>query len=77
MANAGGVVVSYFEWVQDLQAFFWTEEEVTARLRQIMERAFLDVYGMAVAKGYTMRQAAMILAVSRVAEAWRVRGLYP
>ena len=77
MANAGGVVVSYFEWVQDLQAFFWTEEEVKARLRQIMERAFLDVFGMARAKGYTMRQAATIIAVSRVAEAWRVRGLYP
>jgi glutamate dehydrogenase (NAD(P)+) len=77
MANAGGVVVSYFEWVQDLQAFFWTEEEVNGRLRQVMERAFLEVYGMARQKGWTMRQAAIILAVSRVAEAWRVRGLYP
>jgi glutamate dehydrogenase (NAD(P)+) len=77
MANAGGVVVSYFEWVQDLQAFFWTEEEVNGRLRQVMERAFLEVYGMARQKNWTMRQAATILAVSRVAEAWRVRGLYP
>jgi len=77
MANAGGVVVSYFEWVQDLQAFFWSEEEVNGRLRQIMERAFLEVYSMATKKGWTMRQAATVLAVTRVAEAWRVRGLYP
>ncbi len=77
MANAGGVVVSYFEWVQDLQAFFWSEEEVNIRLRQVMERAFLEVYRMAMEKGWTMRQAATVLAVSRVAEAWRSRGLYP
>jgi glutamate dehydrogenase (NAD(P)+) len=77
MANAGGVVVSYFEWVQDLQAFFWSEEEVNRRLRQIMEHAFLEVYGMTREKGWTMRQAATVLGVSRVAEAWRVRGLYP
>ena len=77
LANAGGVVVSYFEWVQDLQAFFWAEEQVNARLRQIMERAFREVFAMAQAKGYTMREAAMVLGVARVAEAWRVRGLYP
>ena len=77
MANAGGVVVSYFEWVQDLQAFFWSEEEVNRRLRQVMEHAFLEVYGMTREKGWTMRQAATVLGVSRVAEAWRVRGLYP
>jgi glutamate dehydrogenase (NAD(P)+) len=77
LANSGGVTVSYFEWVQDLQAYFWSEDEVNHRLRQIMESSFLDVYGMAQEKGYTMRQAATILAVSRVAEAQRVRGLYP
>jgi glutamate dehydrogenase (NAD(P)+) len=77
MANAGGVVVSYFEWVQGLQAFFWSEEEVNHRLRQVMERAYREVYGMGKEKGWTMRQAATVLGVSRVAEAWRVRGLYP
>ncbi|GAC1367053.1 MAG: Glu/Leu/Phe/Val dehydrogenase [Actinomycetota bacterium] len=77
VANSGGVVVSYFEWVQDLQAFFWSEAEVNSRLRQIMERAFQEVLALAQAKGYTMRQAALVLGVSRVAEAWRVRGLNP
>jgi glutamate dehydrogenase (NAD(P)+) len=77
LANAGGVAVSYFEWVQDLQAYFWSEDEVNARLRRVMETAFLDVYAMAQRKGYSMRQAATVLAVSRVAEAQRARGLYP
>ncbi|MGH2768222.1 MAG: Glu/Leu/Phe/Val family dehydrogenase [Actinomycetota bacterium] len=77
LANAGGVTVSYFEWVQDIQAYFWSEEEVNMRLRQIMERSFLEVYGFSQATGYSMRQSATILAVSRVAEARRVRGLYP
>ncbi|HVE75306.1 MAG TPA: Glu/Leu/Phe/Val dehydrogenase [Actinomycetota bacterium] len=77
LANAGGVTVSYFEWVQDLQAYFWSEDEVNHRMRQILESAFLDVYGMAQSKGFTMRQAATIIAVSRVAEAQSARGLYP
>ncbi|MGH2718052.1 MAG: glutamate dehydrogenase, partial [Actinomycetota bacterium] len=66
-----------FEWVQDLQAFFWSEAQVNDRLRQIMDKSFIDVFSMAAAKGYTARQAAMILAVSRVAEAWHMRGLFP
>jgi glutamate dehydrogenase (NAD(P)+) len=77
LANAGGVTVSYFEWVQDLQAFFWSEDEVNNRLRRIMESSFLDVYAKAQSETCTMRQAATIIAVSRVAEAQRVRGLYP
>ncbi len=77
LANCGGVTVSYFEWVQDIQAFFWTEDEVNARLRTIMEKAYVDVLGMAEDRKVPMRLAATILGVSRVAEAHTTRGLYP
>ena len=74
LANAGGVVVSHLEWVQNLQGFYWDVEAVDAHLRQRMERAFADVSRLAVADGIPLRQAAYRLAVSRVAEASRLRG---
>jgi glutamate dehydrogenase (NAD(P)+) len=77
LANAGGVTVSYFEWVQDLQSFFWSEEETNSRLLQIMTHAFQDVYKVAEDKKLDMRTAAYILAVGRVAEAAKTRGIYP
>ncbi|MBA3349270.1 MAG: Glu/Leu/Phe/Val dehydrogenase, partial [Actinobacteria bacterium] len=69
LANAGGVVVSYFEWVQDIQAYFWSEEDVNDRLRDIMERAYGEVEALAKEKGLTLRQAAHWIGVGRVAEA--------
>jgi glutamate dehydrogenase (NAD(P)+) len=77
LANAGGVVVSYFEWVQDIQQFFWTEQEVNERLRQVIKRAFGEVWEVMRERGVDMRTAAYILAVSRVAEAIKMRGIYP
>jgi glutamate dehydrogenase (NAD(P)+) len=77
LANAGGVTVSYFEWVQALQAFYWSEDEVNERLRLIMETAYVDVLELAQERKITMRTAATMLGVSRVAEAHRTRGLYP
>ncbi len=77
LCNAGGVTVSYFEWVQGLQFFFWSEREINVRLREIMVRSFNDVLRIAKEKKVSMRLAAMILAIERVAEATRVRGIYP
>ncbi len=77
LANAGGVIVSYFEWVQDLQFFFWEEEEVNERLRRILGRAFQEVWRLAQEKKVGLREAALMLAVQRVVEATQVRGIYP
>ena len=77
LANAGGVSVSYFEWAQDLQGFFWSEGEVNVRLEQVMKRAFHDVHETARKHRAHMRTAAYILAVGRVADATTVRGLFP
>ena len=77
LANAGGVTVSYFEWVQDIQAYYWTEDQVNERLRMIMERSYVDVLAVAEEYKVPMRTAATILGVGRVAEAHRTRGLFP
>jgi glutamate dehydrogenase (NAD(P)+) len=77
LANAGGVVVSYFEWVQGLAEYFWSEDEVNAKLNDIVRRAFDETWEVYERRGVSMRMAAYGLAVQRVAEALTTRGLYP
>jgi glutamate dehydrogenase (NAD(P)+) len=77
LANAGGVIVSYFEWVQDLQSFFWSEEEINERLERIMVRSFRDVLAVSQEKQIELRTGALVRAVGRVADALLTRGIYP
>jgi glutamate dehydrogenase (NAD(P)+) len=77
LCNAGGVTVSYFEWVQDREEFFWTIEEINGRLRRIMTRAFEDSLRVSREHSVDLRLAAYMLAVGRVAEATLTRGIYP
>ena len=77
LANAGGVIVSYFEWVQDKQKYFWSADEVFENLNEIMMHAITDVAAMAENRKVTWREAANMLSVHRVAQAHRLRGLYP
>jgi len=77
LANAGGVTVSYFEWVQDIQAYFWTEDEVNVRMRDVMERAYGEVRALSEEKNVRLRLAALAIGIGRVADAHRARGLFP
>ncbi|MDH4378715.1 MAG: Glu/Leu/Phe/Val dehydrogenase [Vampirovibrionales bacterium] len=77
LCNAGGVVVSYFEWVQDIQRLFWAEGEIVQKLDTLMAKAFDDVYALHLEKQVDLRTAAMMLGVGRVAQAKTLRGLYP
>lgn len=77
LANAGGVTVSYFEWVQDIQAFFWDEHDVNKKLKEILNKAFQEVLKISHREKMDMRMAAYMLAVDRVGRALKLRGIYP
>ena len=77
LANAGGVTVSYFEWVQNLQELLWSEEEISDRLTRILKRSFAEVLNISQREKVDMRTAALMLGIGRVAEATKLRGIYP
>jgi glutamate dehydrogenase/leucine dehydrogenase len=77
LANAGGVTVSYFEWVQNVQRLFWNEDDVNQRLDQIMTKPFHEVYELSLKEKVNMRTAAYMLGIGRVGEAKRLRGVFP
>jgi glutamate dehydrogenase (NAD(P)+) len=77
LCNSGGVIVSYFEWVQDLQSFFWTETEIVDKLFRTLESAFTQTLNLSRKQEISMRLAAMSLGVKRVQEAKKFRGLFP
>jgi glutamate dehydrogenase (NAD(P)+) len=77
LANAGGVVCSYFEWVQNIQCFPWEEEETNQRLAQILQRSLNEVWTLAEKRGISLRLAAFVLGVERVASAIQLRGIFP
>ena len=77
LANSGGVVVSYFEWVQSIYSFFWGVDEVNENLKKIMVKSFAEVWDISKKENVTMRDAAFILAMKKIAKAVEMRGIFP
>ena len=77
LSNAGGVVVSYFEWVQNIQSIYWSEDHVNAQLEEILDQAFKAVWDIAKEKEVSLRTGAYLIAVKRVVDAKNMRGIWP
>ncbi|HEC95217.1 MAG TPA: glutamate dehydrogenase, partial [Thermoplasmatales archaeon] len=77
LANSGGVIVSYFEWVQGIQSFFWSIDEVNENLKKIMLKSFHEVWDIKEQEKVTMRDAAFILSIKKIARAIKLRGIFP